>query len=96
MSAFGTEEIPLFPSNAASSTFTRLDAQIMEEDGTFTVSIRMHNHLNQAQNAWGQKIATNFYIAQGMVEDVAKEFDIPEKCISIKIVMSNYKDGTVH
>jgi hypothetical protein len=31
-----------------------------------------------------------------MIGSLAAEFSIPEKSISIKIVMRRYKDGTIH
>jgi hypothetical protein len=77
-------------------TFTRLHAHITEEDGAFTVRIRMLNHVKPEERAWGQEIVATIDMASSMIGSVAKEFSIEEKCISIKIVMSNFKDGTLH
>lgn len=77
-------------------SFTRLDAHVVEEDGAFTVRIRMLNHLQPSEGAWGEEIAATFDMASAMIGSLAAEFSIPEKSISIKIVMRRYKDGTIH
>ena len=82
--------------NSPDFTFTRLDAHITEEDGKFTVNIRMLNHLKPEERAWGQEITATMDMASSMIGSVAKEFSIEQHCISIKIVMSNFKDGTLH
>ena len=79
-----------------SFNFTRLHAHIVEEDGAFTVRIRMLNHLKQEQSCWGEEIAATFDIASSMVGSLAGRFSIPQECISIKIVMRRFKDGTLH
>lgn len=82
--------------NFSDFTFTRLQAHITEEDGAFTVNIRMINHLKPEECAWGQEIVATLDVASSMIESVAKDFNIRRKYISIKIVMSNFKDGTLH
>jgi hypothetical protein len=82
--------------NSPDITFTRLHAHLTEEDGAFTVNIRMINHRKPEERAWGQEIAATIKMASSMIGSVAKEFSIERNCISIKIVMSNFKDGTLH
>ena len=77
-------------------TFTRLYAHIVEEDGAFTVRVRLLNHLNREDNAWGEEIAGTFEMASEMIECLATQFAIVQNCISIKIVMRRFKDGTIH
>ncbi len=76
--------------------FTRLHAHIVEEDGAFTVRVRMLNHLNHNQSCWGEEIAATFEEANMMIGSLAGNFSIPQSCISIKIVMLHFKDGTIH
>jgi hypothetical protein len=78
--------------------FTRLHADIVEEDGAFTVRVRMLNHLQKKNQgaAWGEEIAATFELASAMIGGLAREFSIPENCISIKIVMNRFNDGTMH
>jgi len=76
--------------------FTRLHAQIAEEDGGFTVRVRMVNHLNQDESASGEQIAATFDIASSMIESLASDFAIPQQAITIKIVMRRFSDGTIH
>ena len=76
--------------------FTRLHAHIVEEDGAFTVRVRMFNHLRMEQSCWGEEIAATFETASSMIESLANQFSIPQACISIKLVMRRFKDGTLH
>jgi hypothetical protein len=82
--------------SAPKVSFTRLHAHIVQEDDAFTVRVRMLNHLNQDQCAWGQEIAATIDIASSMINLLAKQFCISENCISIKIVMDEFKEGTFH
>ena len=77
-------------------TFTRLNARISQEEGAFTVSVRMHNHLNSEHRAWGVETATSIEMASGMIGQIAEQFSIPQNCISINIVMNNFREGTLH
>ena len=85
-----------FRDRPTSCTFTRLHARVTEEDGAFTVSIRMLNHLKSDECAWGQEVAPTLDIASSMIDSVANEFSIEMSCISIKIIMDNFKSGTFH
>lgn len=76
--------------------FTRLHAHIIEEDGAFTVRVRMLNHLDHNQSCWGEEVAATFDEASSMIGDLASNFSIPQSCISIKIVMRSFKEGTIH
>ena len=82
--------------NLPNITFTRLHAHIVEEEGAFTVRVRMLNHVDPDQSAWGEEVAPTFDMASSMIGSLADEFSIPEQCISIKLVMRRFKDGTLH
>ena len=85
-------------------SFTRLYAHIVEEDSAFTVRVRLVNHLNQEDNVLGEEIARTFEMASLMIERqaslmierLATRFEIDQSCISIKIVMSRLRGGTIH
>jgi hypothetical protein len=49
-----------------------------------------------SQGAWGEEIAPSIEIASSMIGGLAAQFSIPQKCISIDIGMSNFRDGTKH
>jgi len=85
-----------FLDNLPPGSFTRLHAHIVEEDSAFTVRIRMLNHLDLKQSCWGEEIAATFDEASLMIGSLASNFSIPQNCISIKIVMLRFKDGTIH
>ena len=77
-------------------TFTRLYADIRQEGGAFTVSIRLQNHLKRSETAWGKEIAPSIEVASSMIGSIAAQFSIPQKSISIVIGMENFRDGTLH
>jgi hypothetical protein len=77
-------------------TFTRLEARIRQEDGAFTVTVRLQNRRKKSEVAWGQEIAPTIEMAGSMIGALAEEFSIPQKRISIHIDMENFKDGTLH
>lgn len=81
---------------SADHGFTRLYAHIVQEDGAFVVRVRLLNHLKQEERAWGEEIAPTFEMASLMIECLANRFSIAQSCISIKIVMLRFKDGTIH
>ena len=81
---------------SSSQTFTRLHARITEEDGTFTVSVRLLNHLKQGEGAWGEEIATSIDVASSMIDSIAKNCGVSQNCISVSIVMNKFKDVTFH
>ncbi len=85
-----------FSKHAAKHNFTRLHADIIEEDGAFTVRVQMLNHLEKEASAWGEEMMATFDMASTMIGSLASEFSIPQNCISIKIVMSRFRDGTMH
>ena len=76
--------------------FTRLDARITEEEGNFTVSVRMRNHLHENDRAWGVETAATIEVASGMIGDLAAQFSIAQEFVSISIVMNNFRAGTLH
>ena len=85
-----------FSKHSTKPSFTRLHAQITEENGTFSVSVRMHNHLKENENAWGIETASSIEMASWMIGQLAEQFSIPQSSISIYFVMDNFKDGTIH
>jgi hypothetical protein len=79
-----------------SHAFTRLHARITQENGAFTVSIRMLNHLKPDDRGWGKETASSVEMASTMIGQLAAQFSIPQSAISIKFVMENFRDGTQH
>ena len=73
-----------------------LYAIICQEEGAFTVTVRLLNHRNQSQVAWGEEIAETVEVASSMIGALAREFSIAEKCIAIELRMASLKEGTLH
>ena len=86
----------IFYNSGLNPCFTRMHANIVDEDGAFTVSVRIFNHLKKTEAAWGQEIAATFDMASLMVGSLADQFSIPQNCVSITIVMWRHRDGTIH
>jgi len=82
--------------STAKATFTRLYAKVCQEDGAFTVSIRMQNHLKPAETACGEEVVNTIEMASSMIGNLAAQFSIPQECISINIRMENVRGGTLH
>ena len=76
--------------------FTRLYAKIRQEDGAFTVSVRLQNHLKPNEAAWGEQVADSIEMASSMIGGLAVEFSIAQEFISVDIRMDNFRDGTLH
>jgi hypothetical protein len=76
--------------------FTGLQARITQEEDGFRVSIQMQNNLNPSDTVWGVETASSIEVASGMIAQLAQQFSIPEKSISINIVMNNFRDNTLH
>ena len=60
--------------SSSSRSFTRLHARIIQENGAFTVSIRMLNHLKHDDRAWGQETAASVEMASTMIGQVLRNF----------------------
>jgi hypothetical protein len=82
--------------NRAPARFTRLYATVCQEEGAFTVTVRLLNHRNRSQVAWGEEIAETVEVASAMIGALAREFSIAEKCIAIELRMASLKEGTLH
>jgi hypothetical protein len=80
----------------ASRKFTHLEARITEEEGDFTVRVRMQNGVDLNDRAWGVEKADSIETASGMIGQLAEQYEIPQASISISIIMNNYRDGTLH
>jgi len=80
----------------AKGHFTRLYAKICQDDGAFTVSVRLQNHLKPEDAAWGEEVANSIEMASSMIGLLAAEFSIGQEFISIDIRMDDVRSGTVH
>jgi hypothetical protein len=80
----------------ANGHFTRLYAKICQEDGGFTVSVRLQNHLKPEEAAWGEEMAGSIEMAGSMIGFLAAEFAIAQEFISIDIRMEDVRSGTLH
>ena len=86
----------MMKSSSGENVFTRLYAKIQQEDGAYTISVRLQNESKKSEVAWGQETAPSIEAASAMIGDLAAQFSIPKASISIAINMENSKDGTLH
>jgi hypothetical protein len=85
-----------FLNNFPARMFTDLHARITEEEDGFRVSVQLQNSLNPTETVWGVETASSIEIASGMIAQLAHEFSIPEKSISINIAMNSFRENTFH
>jgi len=64
----------LFESKSGASRYTRLFACISEEEGGYTVQVRLSNEMNPEDSAWGEEIVDSFETASGLVTALHGEF----------------------
>lgn len=76
--------------------FTHLSACVSEEDGSFTVQVRLSHEAEPGSRAWGEEIADSFETASAMLGDLAAGYGIPQSHIEIILRMENARDGTRH
>ena len=86
----------LLESQEGASAYTLLFARIIEEDGSFTVQVRLSNNATAGTTAWGEEVADCFETASTLIAALAAKFSIPAERIKIEIRMNNSKDGTRH
>jgi len=90
------------PSLAESATgmtrYTHLFACISEEEdnGGFTVQVRLYNDVKRDNPAWGEEITDCFETASNLVAALAAEFSIAPERVELEIRMHKASDGTRH
>ena len=74
--------------------------RVVQENGAFTVTVRMLNHLTvnkrRDPGAAASGEASSIESVSEMIGGLAEKFSIPAACISINFVMENFRDGTRH
>jgi len=76
--------------------FTHLAACVSEEEGGFTVQVRLYHQAKPKNRAWGEEVADSFETASAMLVDLAAAYSIPQSHITISVLMENARDGTRH
>ena len=76
--------------------FTHLAACVSEEDGSFTVQVRLFHEAEPQNRAWGEETADSFETASAMLGDLAAAYSIPQTHIEITLRLENARDGTRH
>ena len=85
-----------FLNNLPPRAFTGRRVRITQEEDGFRVSIQMQNNLNPSDTVWGVETASSIEMASGMITQLAWQFSIAEKSISINIAMNNFRENTFH
>jgi hypothetical protein len=86
----------LIESKSGEPRYTRLFACISEEEGGYTVQVRLSSEMNPEDSAWGEERVDSFETASGLVAALAGEFSIAQACIKLEIRMYDPKQGTRH
>jgi hypothetical protein len=76
--------------------FTHLAASVSEEDGNFTLQVRLSHETKPENRVWGEEVADSFETASAMLGDLAAAYSIPQSNIEITLRLENARDGTRH
>ena len=78
------------------SRYTHLSACVSEEDGCFTVQVRLYDEAKPDKGVWGEEIAESIEAASAMLDELAGAYAIPQARINIRLRMDNAREGTRH
>jgi len=80
----------------AGSRYTHLSACVSEEDGGFTVQVRLYDEAKPEKGVWGEENAESIEAASAMLDELAAAYSIPQARIKISVRMQNAREGTRH
>ncbi len=83
-------------STSDASRFTHLSASVSEEDGGFTVQVKLYDEAKPEKGVWGEEIAESIEAASAMLDELAAAYSIPQARIKIQVRMANAREGTRH
>jgi hypothetical protein len=86
----------LLKSESKQSHYTNLFACITEEEGSFSVQVRLYSKASPADAAWGEEVADSLQAASMLVNALAAEFSIAQERIELELRMLDPKAGTRH
>jgi hypothetical protein len=86
----------LVESDTGVSRYTHLFACISEEDGGYSVQVRLSNSTKPENTAWGEEIADSFETASMLIAALAAEFSIEQERIKIEIRLEKITQSTLH
>ncbi len=78
------------------SRYTHMSACLSEEDGGFTVQVRLYDEAKPEMGVWGEETAESIEAASAMLGELAATYSIPQARINIRVRMANLRDGTRH
>jgi hypothetical protein len=76
--------------------YTHLSACVSEEDGGFTVQVRLYDETKPKMGVWGEESADSIEAACAMLDELAAAYSIPQACIKIRMRMDNPREATRH
>lgn len=76
--------------------YTHLSAFVSQEDGCFTVQIRLYDEAMPKKGIWGEEIADSIETASALLDALAEAYSIPQDRIKIRVQMDNTREGTRH
>ncbi len=78
------------------SRYTHLSALVSQEDGCFTVQIRLYDEATPNKGICGEEIADSIETASALLDTLAEAYSIPQHRIKIRVQMDNAREGTRH
>jgi hypothetical protein len=76
--------------------YTHLSALVSQEDGCFTVQIRLYDEAAPNKGICGEEIADSIETASALLDTLAEAYSIPQHRIKLRVQMDNSREGTRH
>ena len=76
--------------------YTHLSACVRQEDGCFTVQVRLYDEAKPKKGIWGEEIADSIEAASALLDVLVEAYAIPQDCVKIRLQMDNAREGTRH
>jgi hypothetical protein len=76
--------------------YTHLSACVSQEDGCFTVQVRLYDEAQPKKGIWGEEIADSIETASALLKVLAEAYSIPQDRIKIRMQMDNASEATRH
>lgn len=80
----------------AAPRYTHLSACVSQEDGCFTVQVRLFDEAKPKKGVWGEEIADSIEAASALLDILAETYAIPQERVKIRLQMDNAREGTRH
>lgn len=76
--------------------YTHLSACVSQQDGCFTVQVRLYDESKPKKDVWGEEVADSIEAASALLDILVDTYAIPQERVNIRLQMENVREGTRH